>query len=111
MDLSQYFDKIIDWLGSQLIISIPVDRSFITDKVYRDYEIIIEDKILIAYLIPIELKEFDAILVMDWLSMHGANLDCLKNEVVLHTLDGQSVCFVGVRNMIPSCLILALMVD
>ena len=72
---------------------------------YRDCKIVIEDKILTADLIPIELKEFDAILIMDWLSMYGANLDCLKKEVVLHTLDGQSVCFIGIKNMTPSCLI------
>ena len=78
----------IDWLGSQLIISTLVGRSFITDKVYRNCEILIEDKILTADLILIELKEFDTILGIEWLSMHGANLDCLRKEVVLHTSDG-----------------------
>ena len=43
---------------------------------------------LTAVLILIDLKEFDDILEMDWLSMHRAKVDCLRKKVVFHTLDG-----------------------
>ena len=78
----------MDWLGSQLIVAVLVGRLFIADQVYRDYDIIVEGQVLVADLIPIELKEFNAILWMDWLSMHRAKVDCLRKEVVFHTLDG-----------------------
>ena len=55
INLSQYFDKMIDWLDSQLIISMPIERPFIADKVFRDCKILIENKILTVDLILIEL--------------------------------------------------------
>ena len=61
-----------------------------------------------ADLISIELKEIDSILGMDWLSMHRAEVDCLRKEVLFRILDGQRICFTGERNMMPLCMILAL---
>ena len=63
---------------------------------------------LTAVLILIDLKEFDDILEMDWLSMHRAKVDCLRKEVVFHTLDGHRICFTGKRNMMSSYMISAL---
>ena len=65
----------IDWLDSPLVVAMPVGGSFIADRVYRDCEITVEGWILAANLIPIELREFDAILGMDWLTMHRADVD------------------------------------
>ena len=73
----------------------PAGGSFIVDHVYRGCGIIIEGRILATNLIPIELKKFDAILGVDWLTMHEANVDCPSKEVVLHAPDGQKVCFIG----------------
>ena len=60
------------------------EGSFIVDRVYRDCEIIVEGRILATNLIPIELREFDAILGMDWLTIHGAKVDCPSKEVILY---------------------------
>ena len=109
--LAQYINRMVDWLDSPLVVAMPAGGSFIVDHVYRDYDIIVECQILVVNLIPIELREFDAILGMDWLSMHEANMDCLRKEVVLHTLDGQRVCFIGKRNTIPSCMISTLIAN
>ena len=109
--LAQYIDRMIDWLDSLLIVAMPAGGSFIADHMYRDYDIIVEGQILAANLIPIELIEFDAILGMDWLSLHGANMDCPSKEVVFHTSNGQRMCFIGERKMIPSCMIFALIVN
>ena len=65
VDFSHYINKGADWLGSQLIIAMPVGRPFIVDQVYRDCDITIEGQVLAADLILIDLKEFDAILGMD----------------------------------------------
>ncbi|XP_074356055.1 uncharacterized protein LOC141695727 [Apium graveolens] len=38
-----------------------------------------------ADLIPFELREFDLILGMDWLSQHKENTDCKKRNFVMYT--------------------------
>ena len=52
-------------MGSQLIVVTPIGRSFIADQVYRDCDIMVKGQVLVADLILIDLKEFDAILGMD----------------------------------------------
>ena len=84
---AQHINRVVDWLDSQLVVVMPVGGSFIADQVYKNYDIIVEGWVRAAYLIPIDLKEFDAILGMDWLSMHGAKVDFLRKEVIFHTPD------------------------
>ena len=88
VDFSHYINKGADWLGSQLIVVMPVGRSFIVDRVYKDYDIIVEGQVLVANLISIDLKKIDAILEMYWLSMHRSKMDYLRKDVVFRTLDG-----------------------
>ena len=68
----------------------------------------IEGQNLKVDLIPLDMREFDAILGMDWLSMHGATLNYPRKEVTFHTLDNQEVHFIGERKITPSCMISAL---
>ena len=111
IDFFKYINKEVDWLGSQLIVATLVGRPFIVDQVYKDYDITVEGQVLTIDLILINLKEFDTILGMDWLSMHRAKVDCLRKEVVFHTLDGQRDCFIGERNMMSSCMIPTLTIN
>ena len=48
---------------------------------------------------------------MDWLSMYGSYVDCLRKKVVLYTLDNKRICFVGERRVLTSCKILALIAN
>ena len=91
-----------------MIIATPVGRSFIAEYVYKDCEILVEGRELAADLISLSLKEFDAILGMDWLSLRWAQVDCSKKEVTLYTMKDERVCFLGERRMIPSSIISAL---
>ena len=101
----------VDWLDCPLVVAMPVGGSFVADQVYRDCEIIVEGQALIANLIFIEIREFDAILGMDWLTMHGVNVNCPSKEVVLIAPNGQRVCFTGDRRAMPSGVISALTAD
>ena len=85
---AQYVDVMVDWLDCPLVVAMPTGGSFIADQVYRDYEITVEGWVLTANLISIEIREFDAILRMDWLTRHRANVDCPSKEVVLIVPDG-----------------------
>ena len=78
---------------------------------YRNYDILVEGQVLAADLIPLNLKEFDAILGMDWLSIHRAKVDCLRKKIVFHTSDGKRVYFIGERKMLPSCMLSALTIN
>ena len=74
-----------------MIIATPVGGPFEVEYVYKNYEILVEGRVLISDLIPLPLKEFDAILGMDWLSLHRAQIDCSKKEVTLYTMEDERV--------------------
>ncbi|WRX12993.1 Reverse transcriptase domain - like 10 [Theobroma cacao] len=59
-------------------------------------------------LIPLEIRDFNLILGMDWLSTHRAKVDCFKKEVILQSLEGAEVVFTGERRVLPYCIISAL---
>ena len=40
------------------------------------------DKELLVDLIPLDIKDFDIILGMNWLASYHASIDCFKKEVV-----------------------------
>ena len=62
-----------------------------------------------ADLIVINLREFDVILGMDWLSKNHAIVDCQTKEFVME-VDGQlKTVIVGERKVVPNCLISAVM--
>ncbi|KAL0444978.1 UNVERIFIED_CONTAM: hypothetical protein Slati_2220500 [Sesamum latifolium] len=54
-----------------------------------------------------DLKEFDVILGIDWLAQHRAVLDCYKKEVI-ESSSQPKVVFVGERQVVPVCVILAM---
>ena len=65
MDFAKHVDKKLSMLDNKLIISMPVGGHFMVDVVFRNCDIIIEGQNLHADLIPVGLKEFDAIMGMD----------------------------------------------
>ncbi|XP_074356076.1 uncharacterized protein LOC141695754 [Apium graveolens] len=46
-------------------------------------------------LIPFQLREFDIILGMDWLSRHKANTDCKRKKVLLYSEDNKRMVYQG----------------
>ena len=48
-------------------------------------------------LIPFNLREFDLILGMDWLTKYGACIDCKNKKVILNSPDNQEVILKGRR--------------
>lgn len=68
------FDKELESLTKELLISTPVGDSFIVNSVYRDCMVHIVGKTLVVDLIPLDVKEFDVILGMNFLSSHYASI-------------------------------------
>ena len=59
-------------------------------------------------LVALDMRDFDVVLGMDWLSRHRATLDCYKKKVKLHRPGKLEVMFRGIRRELSSCMISAL---
>ena len=73
-------------LEGSMRVSLPAGDPLIADRVVRDSRFLIEGQEFPADLIALDMRDFDVVLGMDWLSRHRATLDCYKNEVRLHRL-------------------------
>ena len=61
-------------------------------------------------LVALDMRDFDVVLSMDWLSLHRATLDCYKKEVKLHRPGKLEVKFREIRRELSSSMISALAV-
>ena len=57
--------------------------SLLAESVYRDCMIRLGEYEFRANLIILDIRDFNAILGMDWLASHCATVDCFKKEVCL----------------------------
>ena len=67
-------------------VSLPAGDPLIADRVVRDSRVLIEGQEFPADLVALNMRDFDVVLGMDWLSRHRATLYCYKKEVRLHRL-------------------------
>ena len=77
------------------------------DRVIRDSRILIRGQEFPANLVALDMRDFDVVLSMDWLSLHRATLDCYKKEVKLHRPGKLEVKFRGMRRELSSNMISA----
>nr|CAD1818030.1 unnamed protein product [Ananas comosus var. bracteatus] len=74
-------------LGCDLWVDTPVGGVRVC-RVCKSCPIEVNGHVLPADLIVIDMKEFDVILGMDWLTTHGATIDCSGRKVVFCTSYG-----------------------
>ena len=60
-------------------------------ELFVDCPILIYGSKLLADLYRFKLTEFDIILGMDWLSKHQAQIDCLKQNIILRGPKGEKI--------------------
>ena len=65
------------------MLLVPLGHSVNVNRVYKNCPIIIHDIKFSMDLIALPFREYDLILVMDWLSNHQAIVDCDKKFFVL----------------------------
>ncbi|KAM1230121.1 hypothetical protein ACFX2G_041210 [Malus domestica] len=70
------------------------DRCFV-DRVYPGCPVIIEDVVMPANLMPMDIVDFEVILGADWLHYNHANIDCYGKTVTFHRPGLPEVTFVG----------------
>ncbi|KAK4400634.1 Retrovirus-related Pol polyprotein from transposon [Sesamum angolense] len=95
----------IESLGHDLCVSMPAGGVMLVNTVVRSCPVVVEGVALYANLVVINLREFDVILGMDWLSCNHALVDCQTKEVTVEINRQMKTVIVGERKVIPNCLI------
>ncbi|XP_060972561.1 uncharacterized protein LOC133038427 [Cannabis sativa] len=75
----------------------PSGEVMISSRGVRDAPIRIADKELSGDLIELEMRDYDLILGMDWLSRHGATIDCRKRTVAFTPESGEAFIFERIK--------------
>jgi hypothetical protein len=68
-------------LPYELLVSTPLGRTRVVSRILPGCEILVSREVLQGDLIEITINDYDRILGMDWLSRHGAQLDCKDKRV------------------------------
>ena len=71
-------------LEGRMRVSLLAGDPLFSDRVVRDSKVLIEGQEFPADLVALDMRDFDVVLSMDWLSRHRATLDCYKKEVKFH---------------------------
>ena len=95
-------------LGGRMRVSLPTGDPLFSDRVIKDSRVLIGGQEFPADLMALNMRDFDVVLGMDWLSRHKATLDCYKKEVKLHRPRNLEVKFRGIRRDVFSSMISAM---
>ena len=61
-------------------VSLPIGDPLLTDRVVRDSRVMIGGQEFQTDLVTLDMRDFDVVLSMDWMSRHRATLDCYKKR-------------------------------
>ena len=98
-------------LEGRMRVSLAAGDPLFSDRVVRDSRVLIGGQEFPADLVALDMRDFDVVLGMDWLSRHRATLDCYKKEVKLHRPWKLEVKFRGIRRELSSNIISAMTVQ
>ena len=85
--------------------SLPAGDLLFTNRVVKNSRVLIEGQEFPADLIALDIRDFDVVLGMDWLSRHISALDCYKNEVKFCRPEKLEVKYRGIRRELSSSMI------
>ena len=89
-------------------VSLIAGDPLVLDRVIRDSRILIGGQEFPADLVALDMRDFDVVLAMDWLSRHRATLDWYKKEVKFHRPGKLEVNIRGIRRELSSSMISAM---
>ncbi|CAA0825701.1 Uncharacterized mitochondrial protein AtMg00860, partial [Striga hermonthica] len=81
-----------------LEVSLASGRTIISDSMIPSLPVSIGGHILEASVYVIEMRDFDVILGMDWLSRYRADIRCQERKVILFPVSDRPVVFFGVKS-------------
>ena len=59
----------------------PLGEKIVRTSVFKGCEVVVERIVLKTNLIPLKMTDFDVILGIDWLSNHGASMNCFTKKI------------------------------
>ena len=95
-------------LEGRMRVSLPAGDLLFSDKVVRDSRVLIGGQEFPTDLVALDMRDFDMVLGMDWLSRHRATLDCYKKDVKFHRPWKLEVKFREIRRELSSNMISAM---
>ena len=95
-------------LEGRMRVSLPTGELLVSDRVVGDSRFVIKGQEFPMDLVALDMRDFDVVLGMDWLSRHRAILDCYKKKVKLHRPEKLEVNFRGIRRELSSSMISAM---
>ena len=100
------YDDIVDPetqpLRVHMRVSLPAGDPLVSDRVVKDSRVLIGGQEFPTDLMALDMRDFDVVLGMDWLSRHKATLNCYKKEVKFPRLRKLDVKFRGIRRELSS---------
>ncbi|CAA0810455.1 Unknown protein, partial [Striga hermonthica] len=81
-----------------LEVSLASGRKIVTSAKASDLNLSIGGRVLTADAFVLEMRDFDLILGMDWLSFYHADIRCHDREITLYLSGDESITFFGSRN-------------
>ncbi|CAA0812557.1 Unknown protein, partial [Striga hermonthica] len=81
-----------------LEVSLAPGRKIVTSAKASDLSLSIGGRVLSADTYVLEMRDFDLILGMDWLSFYHADIRCHDREITLYLPEDDSITFFGSRN-------------
>ncbi|XP_057502685.1 uncharacterized protein LOC130786392 [Actinidia eriantha] len=82
-------------LGYELVVSQPTNKGMVCSTIYRDCSVCIGDTVIPTDLITLEIRHFDVIFGMDWLSRNGATIHCPDKCVIFRNSEQKEVRLEG----------------
>ena len=95
-------------IDCSIVVSLLIGDSRIAESVYLNSRVIIGGHEFLAYLILLDIHDFDVILGMDWLSRHHAIVDCYRKEVRFYRPGETKVVFYGLRKILTTSIMTAM---
>ena len=92
-------------LRGRMRVSFPAGDSLVSYRVAIDSRVLIGGQEFPVDLVALDMRDFDVVLGMDWLSLYRATLDCYNKEVKLHRPGELEVKFRGIRRELSSSMI------
>ncbi|CAN1240384.1 hypothetical protein LINGRAPRIM_LOCUS2719 [Linum grandiflorum] len=84
-------------LGYHFGVRTPVGKTVVVKSIIRNVFLNMEGAHLQANLMLLPFDEFYVIIGMDWLTQHGAVLDCRKKEVKINTSENGKIVFKSIQ--------------
>ncbi|KAL0551817.1 hypothetical protein IC582_010906 [Cucumis melo] len=85
----------VEPLGRVLFVSTPSREVLLSKEKIKACRVEIANHVLDVTLLVLDMRDFDVILGMDWLSANHASIDCFDKEVVFNPPSGPSFKFRG----------------